>query len=132
MRIFSVEDLKINIEQTISNPFLYAQLARFQKDNIDTILATAAPPGKQKKPAKRKRAAVSSEGLEPPPEAVEFRKQLDGFGLKCWTSVWLLYCLPVRCLLSFSYPPTAASFIRAPRNSDVNVIAIPVCKLILI
>jgi len=68
------------------------------------------PGGKLKRVGKRKRteAGNSSSSIASPVEVTDLQKQLDAVALKSW-----------------SYPLGAAAFIRAPRNSDSNVLVRP-------
>lgn len=129
--MFSVDELKIHVEQTVSNPFLYAQLAKYHKDNIEAILTKASPSGRPKKTAKRRRAAAIAGDVDLPPEAAAFRKQLESAGLRCWECVRLSFLQTHSLFIVFfsSYPSSSASFMRAPRNSDINVIMSPVCSV---
>lgn len=85
--VYSVQDVKNNLTETLENPFLYAYIAQNLEDNIDLIRASAKPGGRVRKAYKRRRLEtnIESEPINYPQEVLQLRSSLDGVRLKCWT-----------------------------------------------
>ncbi|KAI0630366.1 snRNA-activating protein of 50kDa MW C terminal-domain-containing protein [Trametes polyzona] len=95
-----VDDLRKELEDVIQNPRLMGHVMRTHEASLHSIQETVEPSNRRK----RKRVTIADPDEEHP-EVTALRLQIDATKLKCW---------PLQL--------HAASFIRAPRQSDHNTL----------
>lgn len=114
----SVADTKTSIEDALNNPTLYAHITRTHDTNIYLVHEHADTSGRRK----RKRPINVDPEYELP-VATAFQKTLDNIRLKSWQYVFSpdLIRNPITDL-KYRITLDSALFLRAPKNSDLNVL----------
>ncbi|KAA1476043.1 hypothetical protein DENSPDRAFT_842924 [Dentipellis sp. KUC8613] len=97
----SIDDLKTTLTDTLLNPRLAAHARATHEASISTIYAVADSNASNRRKRKRDAASSSKEN----PELTEFKSKLDNIRLQSWPLT-----------------QEAASFIRGPKNSDLNAL----------
>ncbi|TFY70618.1 hypothetical protein EVG20_g2385 [Dentipellis fragilis] len=98
----SIDDLKATLTTTLLNPRLAAHTRTSHEASISTIYTVADSNASNRRKRKRDAATNSQEN----PELTEFKNKLDNIRLQSW---------PIT--------QDAASFIRGPKNSDLNALS---------
>lgn len=113
----SITDIKSSIEELLDNPTLYAHITKTHDTNVYLIHEHADTSGRRK----RRRPALLDPAHEVP-AVTALQKTLDTVQLKSWQYVSNLIHLELDADTAIRLMLDSALFMRAPKNSDQNVL----------